>query len=505
MSSSEDQKRKLMCRSVWLRRQRAKMEHHGSTVSLAGTRGPLCHKGDTKFAENTMPVLELDKFPEDILHHIHSRVPLRDAARAACVSHNFLRSWRRYPNLTFNWKTVGLNMNEGTPYERAQKLLDIIQTIIENHSGTGVKTLKLQVHPCRNVITANQLDIWLQAAVKDGIVELALDLPQFYGPKFNFPCSLLSCAASLLQSLSLSYCAFCPTLMVGCLRNLKSVCLTVVHITEEELGCLFSCALCLEKLEVSQCDDITFLKIPSHLQQLHILRVFLCRRLQGMTMNGECCSGIFHYALTKLYSIASNLQTLILLSSKEAFDMPAPSHKFLHLRHLKIYCANMKSFDFFSLVSFLKACPVVENFFLSAGRPYIVRQEESILEDSNSDPSRIRCFQEFYHDNLKKVSISGFCSAKSLIELTCQILGTSPSLQCLVLDTTGGYDNTGICENMDRKAIMEALRGVEAIKRYVKGKVPSSVNFKVLEPCDRCHIPKLDVSMQVSDVRGRLA
>lgn len=64
-------------------------------------------------------------------------------------------------------------------------------------------------------------------------------------------------------------------------------------------------------------------------------------------------------------------------------------------------------------------------------------------------------------------------------------------LQCLALDTTGGYDNTGICENMDKKAVMEALRGVEVIKIYVKGKVPSSVNFEVLEPCDRCHIPKL--------------
>lgn len=125
------------------------------------------------------------------------------------------------------------------------------------------------------------------------------------------------------------------------------MCLTVVRITEEELGCLFSCAISLEKLEVSQCDGITFLKIPSHLQKLHILRVFLCRRLQvievyapkvstflfrgppmkisisdssqpkRMTMNGECYSGMFHYALTKLHSIASNLQTLVLLSSKE--------------------------------------------------------------------------------------------------------------------------------------------------------------------------------------------
>lgn len=50
-----------------------------------------------------------------------------------------------------------------------------------------------------------------------------------------------------------------------------------------------------------------------------------------------------------------------------------------------------------------------------AGRPYVVRQEDSILEYSSADPFRIRSDPEFCHENLKKVSIAGFCSAKSLI------------------------------------------------------------------------------------------
>lgn len=111
-----------------------------------------------------------------------------------------------------------------------------------------------------------------------------------------------------------------------------------------------------------------------------------------------------------------------------------------------------------------------------------------------ADPLRFRIIPEFHLDSLKKVFIIGFCSAKSLIELTCQILKTSSSLQRLVLDTTGGYDNTGIYENMDRKSVMEALRGVEVIKGYVKGKVSSTIKFEILEPCDRCHIPKLQMS-----------
>ncbi|CAL5012658.1 unnamed protein product [Urochloa decumbens] len=423
-SSSGDSKRTLMCRSVWLRRQRAKTKRHKLRVSLATAKGPTHQQGGvSEDSQNTVPVIELDKFPEDVLHHIYSLVPLRDAARAACVSRMFLRSWRRFPNLTFNWEAFGLNLDEGPLYERAQKFANGIHRILENHSGTGVKTLNLQVRPCGDVITANHLDFWLRAAVKSGIIELALDLPRIQ-------------------------------------------------------RCFFDCTISLEKLEVSQGPPMK-ISIGSPSQ------------LKNMTMNGQCYSGMFQYALTQLQSITSNLQTLTLLSSAEAFNIPVSPDKFLHLRNLKIYCGGMENFDFFSLASFLKACPTLESFFLSVGPHFDVRRDSIIHECSRADSSHRRRTAEFHRSNLKKVTITGFCSAKSLIELTWQILESSSSLQSLVLDTTGGYDNTGICDYMEKKAVMEALRGVEAIKKYIKGKVPSSVNLKVLEPCGRCHIPKL--------------
>lgn len=232
-------------------------------------------------------------------------------------------------------------MNKGTRDERAKKLVDGIHHILKNHSGTGVKTLKLSVRACGNFIIDNNIDIWLQASVKSGILELDLDLPQDHGPKYKFLCSLLSYAASSLQSLSLSHCVFQPAVTIGSFRNLKRVCLVLIHITGEELGCFFSCALSQERFEISECDDITFLKIPSHLELLKFLRVFRCRglqmieiyapmvttfvfngppvkltgdssQIQNITMNGIGRCGIFQYALTKLHSIASNLQALTL-------------------------------------------------------------------------------------------------------------------------------------------------------------------------------------------------
>jgi hypothetical protein len=118
-------------------------------------------------------------------------------------------------------------------------------------------------------------------------------------------------------------------------------------------------------------------------------------------------------------------------------------------------------------------------------------RRDSILGDSSVEMRRVPGFR---HDNLKRVCITGFCSAKSMVELTCQILENTPSLEILVLDTTLGFDSAyvelGKCHIMGKEALNEANRAVEAFRMYVEGKVPSSVGFKVWEPCKRCNTRK---------------
>jgi len=65
---------------------------------------------------------------------------------------------------------------------------------------------------------------------------------------------------------------------------------------------------------------------------------------------------------------------------------------------------------------------------------------DSILEDPDGDSSQLQCLSECYHDNLKNVMITGFCSAKSMVELTIHIMQKARSLDCLTLDTTRGHD-----------------------------------------------------------------
>uniref|UniRef100_A0A0D3HA22 At1g61320/AtMIF1 LRR domain-containing protein n=1 Tax=Oryza barthii TaxID=65489 RepID=A0A0D3HA22_9ORYZ len=376
------------CRSVRRRRYREQT----STNSA-----PLRQQGDiSEGAQNTMTGFDFDRLPQDILCHIHSLIPLRDAACLACLSRRFLRSWRCFPNLTFNQETFSLNVYEGTSYEKEKKPVDIIDSILQNHSGTGVKTLKLDVSNYFKPITADHINNWLNAAVKPGIIEIAVKFPVHNRPMFNLSCSLLSCARSSLQSISLFFCAFHPTLRTGCFKSLRSVYFKFVHITSEELGCLLSSTVSLEKLEISNCDQLTSLNIPSHLQHLMVLNVLFCTNLKMieiyapklttfdfrgrpmkiltsdsshlkyMTLHGTFFSGMIQYARTELHSIASNLQTLTLASSKEDFITPMLPVKFLHLRNLNVYFDGIRfqSYDYFSLSSFLEACPALETFYI---------------------------------------------------------------------------------------------------------------------------------------------
>ncbi|KAK1644350.1 hypothetical protein QYE76_062155 [Lolium multiflorum] len=484
--------------------------------------------------------MALRTFLKDILSYIHSLVPLRDAARAACVSHRFRSSWRCFPNLTFNLETLGLNKYQHREDEgraknvvesalglnkhqrredegRAKNVVDRVNHILQNHSGVGVRTLELNLRACRDVITADYVESWLKLAVKPGIMELGVYLPSDLA--YNFSCSLFSDeATSSLESLFLLCCDFHPTSGTGCWRSLTSVCLSSVRITEEELGCFLASTFALKKLSLSGCNEMVILKIPSLLQHLSFLEVSHCRMVQiiesdapklstfsyvgppikisfgdssvvkNMYVSSSSDSGIVQFARTRLPSIASNLQTLTLSTYREAFSTPMVPDKFPHLKNLDIYLTgrdNFRGYDFFSLVSFLEASPALEYFNLFAGEHGNLRRD-SILGDSSREMRRV---PGFHHDSLKRLCITGFCSAKSMFELICQVLENTPSLQVLVLDTTLGFDSVfvppGKCHIMGKEALDEANRAVEAFRMHVEGKVPSSVGFMVWEPCKR--------------------
>ncbi|BAS89719.1 Os04g0479500 [Oryza sativa Japonica Group] len=182
-------------------------EHDGDGHSQAG-----------KMMRNSIPYL-----PEDILSRIHSFMSMREAARAACVSRAFLRSWRCHPNLIFNKDTIGLKRNAF-----GENFHGKIGCILRNHSGISLKTFKLDYSGMCGFDGTSYLDSWLQIALKPGIEELTLFLFDT-NKQYNFPCSLLSDGVrDSLRYIKLRFCALHPTPELAPLRSLTSLSLWLV-------------------------------------------------------------------------------------------------------------------------------------------------------------------------------------------------------------------------------------------------------------------------------------
>ncbi|OEL37858.1 hypothetical protein BAE44_0001124 [Dichanthelium oligosanthes] len=464
---------------------------------------------------------------EDIWCHIHSLLPIRDSARAASVSRTFLRSWRYRPNLILSEETLGLEQIACGEGDIARALTDKIDQILKNHSRTGVKTLELDIFGCRDLDTC-YLDNWLQVAITPAIEKLTLSLPSKCQEGYSFPCSLLfGQNGGSIQYLHLTRCAFHPTVGIGCFRNLTELYLGYVRITGQELGCLLSNSLALMQLELKYCSEIICLKIPCMLEQLSSLTVSDCSMLQmiesqapnlttfdfegdnlvqlslqqSLQVNDvdmQCSEENFLcYAITKLPYMLPNLESLTLSSSSERVNTPMAPAKFLHLEYLEIYFDGDPSpgYDYLSLLSFLDASPVLETFVLRVHQFNL--KFDSIFESA----SHLRQMPEHKHGNLKDFSIFGFCSAKSMVELTCHIIESATSLECITLDSVFDQEDdddlgrccltsarkTGACWPLSDEMMLEAHKGLKAIERYIVGKIPSTVKLDVRRPCSQCH------------------
>ena len=112
-------------------------------------------------------------------------------------------------------------------------------------------------------------------------------------------------------------------------------------------------------------------------------------------------------------------------------------------------------------------------------------EQESVLGDSFHD---LRQMPGHMHRNIKDVQIIGFCSAKSIVELTCLMLENAKSLEYLTLNTSSNPEiscsdsENGRCLPMSKHMRKEARKALLAVERYILGKVPCSVELEVVNP-----------------------
>lgn len=271
-------------------------------------------------------------------------MPLRDAARAARVSHSFLRSWRCYPYLMFSEELLRLQESAFSDDERTRNLISKVNHILQNHSGIGVKELELVFLDSTDV-DLSYIDSWLHKAVTRGIEELTLILPINSNAEYSFPCSLLSDGnGNSIQYLHLSRCAIRPTADLGCLRTLTTLHLYSVRITGFELEYLLSNSPALEWLIMMDCKEIVQLKIPSLLKRLHTLFVSRCQTLKVVE------------------SYAPNIATFHFRGHVHAVRMLG----LLQVKDLEMSCSDHSSILCYALTNLLSIVPNVEKLRISS-------------------------------------------------------------------------------------------------------------------------------------------
>uniref|UniRef100_A0A0E0M761 Uncharacterized protein n=1 Tax=Oryza punctata TaxID=4537 RepID=A0A0E0M761_ORYPU len=450
------------------------------------------------------------QLPEDIWQHIQSRMPMRDAARAACLSRRFLRLWRGYPNVTIDHETLGFSSQRfwiRSEDERGEYILAKAQQVLESRRSvsTVVQSLKLDLSTFRKAIVSataagGLLDCCLRAFVKPGIVDITVLFPKcdddgddcyYYGhdrlPEYTFPCSLLSDdedKITSLQSLSLSSCGFHPTegmtTLLGCWKSMSTVCLRRVAITDEELGFFLAGCLVLERLDLSFCDSISSVKIPRALRRLRSLRVRSCRLLRTIESGAPMLATVWYDGWPLLrFWLGGELETT----------------------HLEVHATRMGDVIQYAGAKLPSAALNLETLVLSTvyeiayGIRWYNKQNHGNPDEEASwkgqEASKLRNGGSV--GNLRKVAITGFCSANSLVELTCHILmAAASSLEYLTLDTSPGYDRKcssyDRCRKMSAEALREAETALAAARKYVEPKVPDSVKLMLLGPCGRCHL-----------------
>ncbi|KAL6651193.1 hypothetical protein ACP70R_010118 [Stipagrostis hirtigluma subsp. patula] len=503
----------------------------------------------------------------DVIHQILSLMPMQDAARAACVSRELLRSWRYYPELEFSAKT--LSLDERHTCVLGQKATDIIRRIddaLKNRAGIWVKRLKFELQFFHS-LHAHYINHWLDAATTPGIEELTLELPRNDKMKYRFPCKLIfdekGCS---VQSLCLKACAFFPEQGSGSFRSLKRVHFSWVHIISEESWLFLSNSPSLEQLELGYCHEIDCLRIPCTLQLLNFLRVGRCNMLQTIESDAPNLSAfhyegpiiqfslgdslqlkdvnisiypwfnLFDYARKELPTIAPNVETLFLMSANEVeafypFIM-VPHGKFLHLKFLELAIVGPRTefgfqFEFYSLATFLNASPVLETFIL-----HVESGKQRTYLDV--DPSKLKKLPKHCHWNIKNVTVTGFCPIQYLVELILYILENAVSLQCLTLDNSIRGFEKGLVARVsqdtrtrdyrewrknfgDKEELLRIQRRPRphrywepflshlAIKKYILGRVPSSVELKILgAPPDEAVACKIVPSQRLQlSLKGR--
>lgn len=257
---------------------------------------------------------ELDRIsslPAYVIDQILSQLSIRDAVRTSVLSRKWRYKWATIPLLVFDSQCVSSSQDQTLV---KNKLVNIVDHVLLLHNGPILK-FKLS-H--RDLLGVTDIDRWILHVSRSCIKEFVLEI--WKGQRYKVPSSLFSCQN--LIHLELFNCLLKPPSTFKGFRNLKSLDLQHITLSQDVFENLISSCPLLERLTLMNFDGFTHLKIDAPKLQFFDI---------GGVFDDVIFENTFHLALVSI-GLYVNVKTELPMA-------PGNSGKllrfFVHLPHIR--------------------------------------------------------------------------------------------------------------------------------------------------------------------------
>ncbi|CAL5046535.1 unnamed protein product [Urochloa decumbens] len=418
----------------------------GRPVSIGKGNNLMCRSiGSNHCSKNPIyrmqrPVIELDELPEDVMEMVFSKLQFNEMVRTSVLSSKWRHMWTVSSKLSLDCMTIcGRRRYFCNKQKFTQKFIDGVNTVLRQLCG---KNLALDLAPA-----------------------------QFIGFKdrYSFPIELFDSASlSRIQHIQLSCISLKPCSPFRGFPNLKKLDLHLFDVCGMDLDEMLSGCANLEWLSLIRCcvdDDV--LKVKQPLPHLLYLRVAHCRitkvelradNLKTFVYHGRqlpiylgqvnqletaelriYCSTL-EYVLTVLPDVLLGVQN-ITLRAYLPLQMPSLLENignFSQLRFLQLllFISCSETDNILSLVSFLRAAPMIEEL--------VMHFDATCLEGVAW--GTLRSLPPCKYNYLRRVHITGFNGIKGQLEFLVHIVENAPVLKVLTIDPR---KKLGLCNCKD--------------------------------------------------------
>ncbi|TVU41140.1 hypothetical protein EJB05_14636 [Eragrostis curvula] len=457
--------------------------------------------------EAQQPVQNHDRIstlPDDLLIKILSLMTVREAAVTDCLSNRWRHLWENTDNLILDVHTMGMQVPENHLWSSEDtEFVNKVNGVLRHHNAIGIKKFKVKF-PLSFGAHASALDRWVEFAAASGSEELDVILngpvPAPDAEPYSFPLKyFVDLSGCRLRRLILSACRLetAPANLSGfCyLEGLKLNCVSVVDSVVQNI---MSCCCALRHLSLRRCHQLINVR-TSHAKLVH-LEFLLCTRLVSISIHAEKLR-TFSYKGRKInidYECAPVLSNLCVLFVKASecplyfigalpklrtviLQFPSPVEVPCVLQH-SVGFAALKEIMLCLLTSWEKSICSVVNLLKAAPRVEILKLE--VYENSLQSPTelKIKWPEKGTLKRLHTIRIGGFSGEPELMELLVFLLGRSPVLKTLLIDTHRSYYKAW-CNGWKREVSEDDTRcnyARELALSHLAPIVPSTVKFSAM-------------------------